>query len=60
MTDLSPNNLQESKPPSSWTAVDVIRAVADLPKEPEVPFNVVDVVRAVADPSSELEALPND
>ena len=55
MTNLSPNNLPEPEPLSSWTAVDVIRAVADLPKEPEVPFNVVDVVRAVADSPSELE-----
>jgi len=58
MTDPTPNNLPE--PLSSWTAVDVIRAVADLPKEPEVPFNVVDVVRAVADlptdPSAKLYA----
>jgi hypothetical protein len=53
MTDPTPNNLQESKPPSLWTPVDVIRAVADLPSEPEIPFNVVDVVRAVAD-------LPNE
>jgi len=36
-------------PQETMTPVDVIRAVADLPSEPEIPFNVVDVVRAVAD-----------